>query len=839
MSWGPYDLRRALRRTILPNEMRASGGTEWLVGGGELGALVRSTDWAASKLGPRERWPQVLRTLVDLVVHSPLPSALLWGRDWNLLYNDAYQPFLAAEHPRALGRSMRESWPALWHVDEHVHRAVMDRGETVSSAGLATNEAFTLCHSPVRVEGGAIVGVLVTFQRTAPQTAEARAAEKALRERKALLRAISDESSDIIFAKDREGRLRYANPATLALLGKPLDEVLGKTDAELLDSAEAARGVMENDRLVMESGVAVDLEEVVPRSDGTRSVWHSRKAPYRNGEGQVVGLLGISRDITDRKRAEAAERRTQERLQATLSSITDGLVILDRDWRFTYFSETAAKMVGVSGENLVGQCIWERFPKTRGSRFEADFHRAVATGRTLTFEEHYPDPIDKWLECHCYPSSEGLSVYFRDVSERKQRERELRESNERLALLSRATTVFMETKLDVRALLERLVDELVPAHTQSAVVILLSTDRRRLDVTAVKHADPDAQRRLGFALDSGKLPRNYGLNPEEVERGEPLRIERVEPGALERFAGPEACEFLHPHPIGSLLAIPLRTSRVLGVLRLARSRDAAPFSARDQALFQDIADRAALALEAAMRFAEAEEAIHLRDDFLSIASHELRTPLTALQLQLQSIQHMLAREEPASGDSKFARKLESSNRQTERLVSLVDDLLDVSRLSLGKLQLNREALDLAEVTTEVVERHTSQASAAGCPLRLAADSIRGDWDRLRLEQVLTNLITNAIKYGSGKPVDVVVNGAGALARLSIRDHGIGIGPADLERIFGRFERAVSGRHYGGLGLGLYISKQIVEAHGGVISAESKPGEGAAFHVTLPTTELKT
>ena len=329
--------------------MPSGGPNGWSVAASWV-ALVRSTDWSASSFGPRERWPQVLRTLVDLVVHSPVPSALLWGRDWNLLYNDAYRPFVAGEPPRALGRAMHESWAALWHVDARIHAAVMDRGETVSSEGLSKDGSFTLRHGPVRVEGGAVAGVLVTFQRTTAQSATARAAEKALRERKALLRAISDESSDIIFAKDRDGRLRYANPATLALLGKPLDDVLGKTDAELLDNADAARRVMENDRLVMESGVAVDLEEVVPRSDGTRSVWHSRKAPYRNGEGQVVGLLGISRDITDRKRAEAEERRAQERLQATLSSITDGLVILDRDWRYTYFSETAARMVGVTGE---------------------------------------------------------------------------------------------------------------------------------------------------------------------------------------------------------------------------------------------------------------------------------------------------------------------------------------------------------------------------------------------------------------------------------------------------------------------------------------------------------
>jgi PAS domain S-box-containing protein len=814
--------------------MDAVGETEWLTGGGELGALVRSTDWSASRLGPRGSWPQVLRTLADIVLHSPLPSALLWGSDWVLLYNDAYRPFVGAEHPRALGHAMRDAWPMLWQLESGVYAAVMDRGETLSTPGASTQGTFVLCHSPIRVEGGAIAGALVTLQRTIPETAEATAAEKALRERKALLRAISDESSDAIFAKDREGRIRYANPTTLAVIGKPLDDVLGKTDAELLDDAGAARAVMETDRRVMASGLAVEVEEVVAGADGARRVWHSRKAPYRNAEGAVVGLFGISRDITDRKHAEEEEQRAKARLQMTLDSITEGVVVLDKDWRYTYFSETAAKLVGASGERFVGLCIWDRFPATRGSMLYDEFHRAVATGQPVTFEEYYPTPIDKWLECHCYPTPEGLSVYFHDVSERRRRERELRESNERLVLLARATSVFMETKLDVRALLERVVGELVPTHTEMAVVLLLSRDRSGLEVGAVKHADPEAQRRLGVALESHALPRHYGLSAEEVARGEALRIERMEPGALERTAGREALAFLDHHPIGSLLAIPLRTSRVLGALRLGRPPEAPAFSATDQALFQDIADRAALALEAALRFSEAEEAIHLRDDFLSIASHELRTPLTALLLQLQSMRYALDKEEqPATESTKFSRKLESSTRQTERLVSLVDDLLDVSRLSLGRLQLHREELDLAEVAREIVERHASQASAAGCPLRLAADSVRGAWDRLRIEQVLTNLIANAIKYGSGKPIDVVVSGLEPFARLSVRDRGVGIQPADLDRIFGRFERAVSGRHYGGLGLGLFISKQIVEAHGGTIRAESEPGDGSVFHVRLP------
>ncbi|MFT3764149.1 MAG: ATP-binding protein [Minicystis sp.] len=230
---------------------------------------------------------------------------------------------------------------------------------------------------------------------------------------------------------------------------------------------------------------------------------------------------------------------------------------------------------------------------------------------------------------------------------------------------------------------------------------------------------------------------------------------------------------------------------------------------------------------------ELRAAIRLRDDFLSIASHELRTPLTALQLHLQGMRHAWSKRD--GGDiERFLRKLEKATRQTERLGHLVDDLLDVSRISAGKLSLQREPLDLGEVAREVADRHAAEARAAGCTITLElAPSVTGEWDRLRLEQVLANLITNAIKYGPGQRIEVAVEARGAAARVSVRDHGMGIRPEDAGRIFGRFERAVSSRNYGGLGLGLFISQQIVEAHGGAIDVESEPGEGSVFTVTIP------
>jgi PAS domain S-box-containing protein len=228
----------------------------------------------------------------------------------------------------------------------------------------------------------------------------------------------------------------------------------------------------------------------------------------------------------------------------------------------------------------------------------------------------------------------------------------------------------------------------------------------------------------------------------------------------------------------------------------------------------------------------AQAAVRLRDEFLSIASHELRTPLTALQIQLQSMQGALA-PQSALGPARWRHKLEVAGRQTTRLARLIDDLLDVSRISAGRLRLERERVDLAELAREVVARQASLAQLDGCRVELDCDRpVWGLWDGSRLEQVLTNVVSNAIKYGDSKPVVVSVRAIGARAEVRVSDGGGGIRPEDLQRIFERFERA-SSTNYGGLGLGLFISRQIVEAHGGTIDAHSTPGEGSTFVIRLP------
>ena len=233
--------------------------------------------------------------------------------------------------------------------------------------------------------------------------------------------------------------------------------------------------------------------------------------------------------------------------------------------------------------------------------------------------------------------------------------------------------------------------------------------------------------------------------------------------------------------------------------------------------------------EERVRRVQAEEALRLRDQFLSIASHELRTPLTALQLQLEDLRLRLA-----GADGKIQQRIGRALRSGERMAALIDALLDVARISTGRLTFTREPFDLGEAVGEVVERFSSAAANAGCELSLEIEpGIVGAWDRLRIEQVVVNLLSNAMKFGAGAPIRVALQRCGAGARLEVRDHGPGVPAEDLVRIFGRFERSTSERHHGGLGLGLYVTHEIVAGHGGTVEARNAPGGGALFIVQLP------
>jgi PAS domain S-box-containing protein len=260
-------------------------------------------------------------------------------------------------------------------------------------------------------------------------------------------------------------------------------------------------------------------------------------------------------------------------------------------------------------------------------------------------------------------------------------------------------------------------------------------------------------------------------------------------------------------------------------------------------VFRDVGERLQIERERGRLVRELEEAISARDDFLSIASHELRTPLTPIRLSVQSLKRkgqLLSKVLPKG----LSTQLETMDRQVGRLDTLINELLDVSRITVGRLDLELSEFDVTTLVRDVVARfqqeldwgrHTvtldlGAAGASGQP----GEPIVGRWDRLRLDQVLSNLLSNAMKYGGERRlIEISIQEGPGMISVCVRDHGLGISTEDQERIFERFERLISVRHFGGFGLGLWIVRQIVEAHGGRVRVQSALGEGSAFTVELP------
>lgn len=283
----------------------------------------------------------------------------------------------------------------------------------------------------------------------------------------------------------------------------------------------------------------------------------------------------------------------------------------------------------------------------------------------------------------------------------------------------------------------------------------------------------------------------------------------------------------------SAIVVPLIARDIrLGALTLGA---ASPrhFVEADVELVAEIGRRVALAIDNARLLRETQRAVRLRDEFLAVASHELRTPITSLKFAVDFLMHA-----SASGEDvprvQVERSLDRVSRKAERLRQLADELLDVTQIEQGRLELKASEVDLGHLVREAVDNIELDLATAGCRLSIdCAAPVVGMWDASRLQQVVAILLSNAVKFGRGRPIEIAVRAVDSAASLQVRDQGIGIDPARLPYVFDRFERAVSSTHYGGLGLGLYIARWIVQAHGGTIGVVTTPGEGSTFTVEIP------
>lgn len=397
--------------------------------------------------------------------------------------------------------------------------------------------------------------------------------------------------------------------------------------------------------------------------------------------------------------------------------------------------------------------------------------------------------------------------------------------------LAEASAVLAES-LDYETTLRRVAALVVPHLADWCVIDLVEGDR--IERTAVVHADPQrTQEAEALRMQYPPTAMWEGGPAWVIRTGQPVLMKRVDLDRLRQVG-------LRDHHVGlvealgfrSYLGVPLKArGRVLGALFLVNSNADRTLGDGELKFAEELGRRVAMAVENARHYRDAERAIRARDELWAVASHELRNPLSALLLQIRSVERALDR---GYEMARVKERLHGAERQVERLVELTGELLDTTRAREGRLDLDREEIDLTPLVRDIVARHKAEARQAGSAVELQlADSVPGCFDRLRVDQLITNLLSNAIKYGGGKPIRVTLRRSGDEAVIEVQDRGIGIGVDERERLFQPFERSQAVRRMKGLGLGLYISRAIAEAHGGSIELESEPGQGSTFTVRLP------
>ncbi|WNG29226.1 PAS domain-containing protein [Cystobacter fuscus] len=411
-----------------------------------------------------------------------------------------------------------------------------------------------------------------------------------------------------------------------------------------------------------------------------------------------------------------------------------------------------------------------------------------------------------------------------------------RQAQERASFLARAGEL-LSSSLDYDATLAALARLTVPALADWCILDVLGSNGQFIRAQVVA-ADPSQESLVQEVRGLTPLPHDKATYPPTLalQEGRASLVRDVTDELMRQMSwDAQHLSILRRAGLRSLLTVPLLAhGRILGALTLTLCTSGRRYDEEDLRFAQELAHRAALSVDNARLYREAREAIRLRDEFLSIASHELKTPLTPLSLKLQSLERS-AEAHPDSSLAPLVRStVQAGRQQLRKLTTLMNGLLDVSLIASGCIELRREQVDLLSVVRQVVARLTPRAGKFQAPLIIEADSpVVGQWDRSRLEQVVTNLLDNALKYGAGAPVVIRVTVDNGFARLSVRDKGIGIAPEESRRIFERYARAVSERNYGGLGLGLYITRAIVEAEGGRVRVHSALGQGATFVVELP------
>jgi PAS domain S-box-containing protein len=598
-----------------------------------------------------------------------------------------------------------------------------------------------------------------------------------------------------IFMLDPSGHVASWNSGARLIKGYSPEEIVGKHISTFYSPEDRAAQKPQTLLEIATREGRVEDEGWRLRKDGSRFWADVVITALRDEGGRLVGFGKVTRDLTARRQVEEQLREAQQRLATTLYSIGDGVLATNETARVTIINRVAQELTGWSEKEAVGARVDDVFHivnEESRAKVANPIARVLKEGIVVGLANHTlliaRDGTERPIADSGAPIRDagahirGAVLVFRDVTQERRAEEALRQSEARLRLMIESVRDYAIFMLDPQG--------------------------------CVLTWNAGAERIKGYQADE-IIGQDFSIffTPEDLAAAKPPR--ELKNAAQDGRFEDEAWRIRRDG------------SRFWANVVISAVRDAAGGLIGFTKVTRDLTDRRRME-EERVRLAQAEEAMRLRDEFLSIASHELKTPLTALQLQLQGL---LDRKQ--SLDDKVTKKLEKAIRAGDRMGDLVESLLDVSRIASGQLSLKYESFDMVEAAHEVIERLREAAQRARCDVSLGAGApVRGRWDRLRVEQILTNLLSNAFKYASATPVVVTIRRETETAVLQVRDAGPGLPEADLLRLFRRFERG-SPPSYGGFGVGLYVARQVADAHGGTITAVNNDGPGASITVRLP------
>jgi PAS domain S-box-containing protein len=509
--------------------------------------------------------------------------------------------------------------------------------------------------------------------------------------------------------------------------------------------------------------------------------WTPVNTPVLTEQGEVEYIIHRVDDARDHAHRDASR---------ILESITEGFFTLDRDWRFDFVNGEAHRILGREPGDLAGKVIWQVYPGLEDSEFWRGYHRAMLQRERVSFTAFYPGH-QAWYEVTAFPAHEGISVYFRNVTAQRQLEAE----RERLVVASESQRRIYETALD----------------STPDFFYVFDLDHRAI------YANDSLMKVWGVADVRGKTWMDLGYEQWHADLHD-REIERVIAGKAPirgeiPFTGTNGTR-VYDYIFAPVFGADGEVVAVAGVTRDITERQAAEQAIRDQAVHLAESDRS-------------------KDEFLATLSHELRNPLAPLRNGVEFLRRA------AAGDAHSAPVLAMMERQVNHLVRLVDDLLEVSRISRGKFSLRKERVELATVLRNAAETSEPLVREAGHRLEidLPAEPLWLEGDPVRLAQILANLLNNAAKYTpDGGQISVRAWRDGDDAVISVRDNGVGIAAEALPRMFEMFSRGDrdSGLSQGGLGIGLALSRRLAQMHNGSLEATSDgPGKGSEFLVRLP------